>query len=139
MHQSLRQHINTTLLTHTLQTTYITLRFLIGLDFLIITLCLYFFLSWMSSLSISSSAISACTCSNHVLLGLPTGLLHSTLNSIHFFTQSSSFSLSHVHISLPTTSNDSCNRLNSNQLSQFLISLSVFHGNATHPSNNLHI
>ena len=37
----------------------------------------------------SSSAISASTLSNHVFLGLQNGLLHSTLCSTHFFTQSS--------------------------------------------------
>ena len=66
-------------------------RFPIALDFVFITFLCHFFLSWTYSLSISSSAAS--TLSNHVLLGLPTGLLPSTLNSIHFFTQSSS----HVH------------------------------------------
>ena len=68
-------------------------RFLIGLDFLFITFIflLHLLLSWTSSLSISSSAISASTLSNHVFLGLPTGLLPSTLYSIHFFTQSSSY------------------------------------------------
>ena len=49
-----------------------------SLDFLFITFLLHFFLSWTSSLSISSSAISASTLSNHVLC-LPTGLLPSTL------------------------------------------------------------
>ena len=59
----------------------------IGLDFLFKTLFLHFFLS------ISSSTISASTLSGNALLGLPTGLLLLTLNSIHFFTQSSSFFL----------------------------------------------
>ena len=68
-------------------------RFPIGLDFLFITFLLHFLLSWTSSLSISSLAISATTLSNHVFLGLPTGIQPSTLYSIHFFTQSSS----HVH------------------------------------------
>ena len=70
-------------------------RFPIGLDFLFITftILLHLLLSWTSSLSISSSAISTSTLSTHVSLGLPTGLLPSTLHSIHFFTQSSS----HVH------------------------------------------
>ena len=67
---------------------YIYIRFIvhfpIGLDLLFITFSLHFFLSWTSSLSISSSAISASTHSNHVLLGLPIGLLPSTINSIHF-------------------------------------------------------
>ena len=87
-------------------------HFLIGLDFLFITFSLHFFLSWTSSLSISSSAISASTLSNHVFLGLPTSLLPSTLNSIHFFTQSL-ISFPH-HMPMPsqsTTSNDSCDRL----------------------------
>ena len=80
-------------------------RFLIGLDFLFITFTflLHLLLSWTSSLSISSSAISASTLSNHVFLGLPTGLLPSTLYSIHFFTQSSSPFLitCPYHLSLP--------------------------------------
>ena len=61
-------------------------RFPIGLDFLFITftILLHLLLSWTSSLSISSSAISTSTLSNHVFLGLPTGLLPSTLYSIHF-------------------------------------------------------
>ena len=81
---------------------------------------------------------SASTLSNHVFLGLTTGLLHLTLNSIHFLilitfphhmsTQSQS-----------TTSNDSnCDRLNSSQLSLFLTCPSTFHGNTTHPSNHPH-
>ena len=94
-------------------------RFQIGLDFLFITFLLHLFLSWTSSLSISSSAISASTLSNHVFLGLPTGLLPSTLYSIHFFTQSSSPFL----ITCPY---DSCDRLNSNQPSQFFIFLLSF-------------
>ena len=63
-------------------------RFPIGLDFLFITFTflLNFLLSWTSSLSISCSAISASTLSNHVFLGFPTGLLTSTLYSIHFVT-----------------------------------------------------
>ena len=54
-------------------------------------------------LSISSSAISASTLSNHAFLGLPTGLLPSTLYSIYFFTQSSSPLLitCQYHLSLP--------------------------------------
>ena len=68
-------------------------RFPIGFDFLFITYFLHFFLSWTSSLSISSSAISASTLYHHVLVGLPTGLLVSTLYSILFFTQSSSLFL----------------------------------------------
>ena len=78
-------------------------RFLIGLDFLFITFLLHFLLSWTSSLSISCSAISASTLSNHVFLDLPTGLLPSTLYSIHFFTQSSSPFLitCPYHLSIP--------------------------------------
>ena len=64
-------------------------RFQMGLDFLFITFLLHFFLAWTDSLSISSSAISASTISNHVLFGLTIGLLPPTLNSIHLFTQSS--------------------------------------------------
>ena len=78
-------------------------RFPIGLDFLFIIFLLHFFLSWTSSLSISSSAISASTLSHHVFLGLPTGLLPSTLHSIYYFTQSSSHFLitCPYHLSLP--------------------------------------
>ena len=61
----------------------------IGLDLLFITFLLDFFLSW-TSLSISSSAMSVYT---HALLGLPTGILPSTLYSIHFVTQPSSLFL----------------------------------------------
>ena len=107
----------------------------IGLDFLFITFLLHFFLSWTSSLSISSSAISTSTLSNHVRLGITTGLLHLTLNSILF-------SPSPHHMSIPsqsTISNDSCDRLNFNQSSQFFICPSVFHGDTTHPSNHLHL
>ena len=38
--------------------------------------------------------------------------------------------------SQPTTFNDSCDRLNSNHLSQFFTCPSVFHGNTTQPSNH---
>ena len=78
--------------------------FPIGLDFLFIPFSLHFFLSWTSSLSISNSVISASTLSNHVLLGLSTGHLSSTLNSIHFFTQASSRFLitCPYHLSLPS-------------------------------------
>ena len=67
-------------------------RFSIELDFLFITFTflLHLLLSWTASLLISSLAISASTLSNRVFLGLPTGLLPSTLYSIHFFSQSSS-------------------------------------------------
>ena len=79
-------------------------------DFLFITL--YSFLSWSSSLWISSSAISESTLYNHVLACLPTGLLNSTRYSILFFTQSSSLFLNHMFIpSQPTTFNDSCDML----------------------------
>ena len=60
------------------------------------------------------SAMSTSTLSNHVLLGLPTGLLPSTP-------------------SLPTTSNVSCDRLD------FFTCHSVFHVNTTHPFNHLHL
>ena len=66
-------------------------RFPIGLDFLFITFTflLHLLLSWRtSSLSISSSAISASTLSNHVFFGLPTSLLPSTLYPIHFISPS---------------------------------------------------
>ena len=43
------------------------------------TFFLHILLSWTSSLSISSSAISASILSNQVFLGLPTGLLPSAL------------------------------------------------------------
>ena len=109
---------------------YICYRFIvhfpIRLDLLFITFFLHFCLLWTFSLSISSSPISDSTLFNHVLLGLPTSLPPSTLNSIHFFIQ-------------PTTSDDSCDILNSNQISQFYISFSVFHGNTTHLSNHLHL
>ena len=77
--------------------------FPIGFDFLFITYFLNFFLSWTSSLSISSSAISASTLSNNVLFGLSTGLLPSTLNTIYFFTHYSSLFLitCEYHLSLP--------------------------------------
>ena len=48
------------------------------------------------------------------------------------------FSSSHVH-TISTTSYDSCDRLNSNQLSQFFTCPSVFHGNTTHTPNHLHL
>ena len=74
-------------------------RFPIGLDFLFITFLLHFIISWTSSFSISSSATPASTLSNHVLLGR----MPSTLNSIHFFTQSSSLFLItyQYHLILP--------------------------------------
>ena len=54
-------------------------RFPIGLYFLFITFLLHFFLPWATSLSISCSAMSDSTLSNHVLLGRPIGLLPSTV------------------------------------------------------------
>ena len=86
--------------------------------FLFTTFFLYFFLSWTSSLSISRSAMSASTLSNHVLLGRPI--------SLQLYTPYIS-SPSHCHISIPsqpTTSNDSCDRLNSNFLNYSLVLLS---------------
>ena len=99
-------------------------RFPIGLDFLFITFTflLHLLLSWTSSLSISSSAISASTLSNHVFLGLPTGLLPT------IYTPYISSPSPH-HMSIPsqsTTSNESCDMLNSNPHSQFFICPSVF-------------
>ena len=79
-----------------------------SLGFLLITFFLHFFMSWTSSLSISSSAISASTF--HIFL-------HTDMTIS----------------SQSTTSNDSCDKLNSNQFSQFLTCYSVFH--TTHPSN----
>ena len=112
-----------------------TVHFPLRFDFLFITYFLHFFLSWTSSLSITSSAISASTLYNHVLLGLPTGLLL----QLHTFIHPVLVTFPH-HMSIPsqpTTSNDSCDRFNSNQLSQFFTCPSVFHGNTTHPSNHL--
>ena len=76
------------------------------MDFLIIafTLLLHLLLSWTSSLSISSSAISASTLttvSNNVFLGLPTGLLPSTLYSIHFISLHPVLITCPYHLSLP--------------------------------------
>ena len=76
-------------------------RFPIGLDFLFIIFLLNFFRSWTSSLSISSSAISASTLSNHVFLGLPTGLLPSTLYSIHTYFLHPLLITCPYHLSLP--------------------------------------
>ena len=101
--------------------------FPIGLDFLFIIFLLHFFLSWGIFLSISSSAISASTLSNHVHLGLPTGILPSTPNSIHFFTQPSSPFLitCPYHPSLPPLISVMIGS-NSNQFSQ-LFTCPVFH------------
>ena len=67
---------------------------------------------------------------------------YSVFNSIlHTFLHLVLITFSH-HMSIPsqsTTSNDSRDRLNSNQPSQFLICPSVFHGDTTHPSNHLHL
>ena len=98
--------------------------FTIGLDFLFIIFLIHFFLSWTYSLSISSSAISASTLSNYVLLGLPTGLLPSTLNSIHFITQSSSLAHKLDHSSL--AGNSGCQKWYN--LSELHPSISEFSG-----------
>ena len=106
-------------------------RFPIGLDFLFIILFPHFFLSWRSSLLISSSAMFTSTLPKHVFLGRPTGILPSTLYSIPFFVLLTF--LNHMTIpSQSTTSNDSCVRLNYNQPSQFFTCPSVFQGNTTH-------
>ena len=76
-------------------------RFPIGLDFLFITFILHLFLSWaIFFVNLKFCHIRFYTL---VLLDLPTSLLPSTLNSIHFFTQSSSFFLitCPYHLSLP--------------------------------------
>ena len=73
----------------------------------------------------------------HVLLYLPTGLLHSTLNILHPII----ITFAH-YMSIPfqtTTSNNGCDRLNSNHPSHVFICPSVFHGDTTHLSNHLHI
>ena len=106
-----------------------------ALDLPLITLYIHSVLLWTSSLPISSSAIFASTLSNHVLLGLPTGLQPSTLISIHFFIQSSSFFLItcpyHLSITLLMT-------VEIGSTSTILLNSSlVFHGNATHPSNHV--
>ena len=99
--------INNTHISETLWQIYyrFIVRFPVGLDFLFITFTflLHSLLSWTSSLSISSSAISTSTLSNHVFLDLPTGPLPSTLYYIHLFTQSSSPFLitCPYHLSLP--------------------------------------
>ena len=100
--------------------------FPIGLDFLFIIFLLHLFLSWGIFLSISSSAISASTLCNHVILGLPTGILPSTLNSIHFFTQPSSPFLitCPYYPSLPPLITV---LIGSNQFSQLFTCPSVFH------------
>ena len=109
-------------------------HFLIELVSIFIIFCI---LSWTSSLSISRFAISASTFSNHVFFGLSTAFN----SNLHTFLHQVLIIFPH-HMSLPsqpTTSNDSCDRVNSNHLSQFFTSLSVFDGNARHPSNYLHL
>ena len=90
-----------------------------GLDFLSITFFLHFFLSWTTSLSISISAMpfySLYPCSSW------SSYLSSAFNPIfHTFLHPILITFRH-HMSipsLPTTSNDSCDRLSSNQLSQW--------------------
>ena len=115
-------------------------RFSIWLYFLFITFRLHVFLSWMYFLLISCSVVSAFTFPNHVFLGLPTNLLPSTLISIDF--SPSLYITFHNNMFIPshtTTSNDRCDRFNSNKLSQFVTSRSVFHGNAAQSSNHLHL
>ena len=104
-------------------------RFPIGLDFLFITftIFLHLLLSWTSSLSISSSPISTSTLSKPRLSW--SSNRSSAFNSIlHTFLHPVLITFSH-HMSIPsqsTTSNESCDRLNSNQPSQFFICSSVF-------------
>ena len=109
-------------------------RFPIGFDFLFITYFLHFFLSWASSLSISSSAISALhSITISLVVFQPVFCLHLIL---HTFLHPVLVTFPH-HMSIPSqpnTFNDSCDRLNSNQLSHFFTCPSVFHGNITHPS-----
>ena len=89
-------------------------RFPIGLDYPFITFIFLFhlLLSWTSSLSISSSAISASTCLSW------SSNRSSAFNSIlHTILHPVLITFSH-HMSIPsqsTTSNESCDRLNSNQ------------------------
>ena len=89
-------------------------RFPIGLDFLFITFTflLHLLLSWTSSLSISSSAISASTLPNHVFFWSSNRF--SAFNSIlHTLLHPVLITFSH-HMSIPsqsTTSNESCDRL----------------------------
>ena len=77
-------------------------------------------------MSISSSAISTSTLANHVLIGLPTGLLPSTPNFIHFFTQPSSPFLipCPYHPSLPPLITV---MIGSNQFSQLFTCPSAFY------------
>ena len=101
-------------------------RFPIWLDFLFITFRLHFFLSWMSSLSISSSDISASTFSNHVFLFV--------FQPVFFLQLWSQYIFSPSYMSIPSQSTTSIFLL-----SQFFTRLFVFHGNATNPSNHLHL
>ena len=108
--------------------------FPIGLDFLFITFLLHFLLLWTSSLSISSSAISASTLSNHVLVCQPVFCLqlytpYISSPSPHHLSSSPFLITFPHHMSIPsqsTTSNESCDMLNSNQPSQFFICPFVF-------------
>ena len=81
----------------------------------------------------SSSAISTTILYNHVLLGRPTDLLPSTLNSIHFFTQSSALFLITYPYYLSLT--PVMTVLIGSAPTNFLNSSFVFHENTTHPSN----
>ena len=112
-------------------------HFPIGLDVLFITCFLHFFLS-QTSLSIPSTAIS------YTLQQCPFWSYNraSAFNSIlHTFVHPVLVSFpNHMSIpSQPTTSNDSCDKLTSNRLSQFFTCPSVFQGNTTYPSNHLHL
>ena len=73
------------------------IRFPMGLDFLFITFCLHFFLSWMSSLSISSSAISASTLSDMSFLALQPVFCLQPYASYISSPSPHHFSSSHVH------------------------------------------
>ena len=105
---------------------YVVWSFPIGLDFLFIIFFLHLFLSWGIFLSFSSSAISASTLSNNVFLGLPTGLLPSTPNSIHFHTQPTSpfLIICPYHPRLPPLITV---MIGSDQFSQLFTCPSVFH------------
>ena len=96
-------------------------RFPIGLDFLFITFTflLHILLSWTSSLSIGISTPTLSWSSKR----------SSAFNSIlHTFLHQVLITFSH-HMSIPsqsTTSNESCDRLNSNHPSQFVKLLGVY-------------
>ena len=91
-------------------------HFPIELDFLFPTFLLHFFLSWTSSLSISSF------CHIHIYTLQPCPSLSSNRSSAfnskpHAFLHPVLITFPH-HMSIPsqsTTSNDSCDRVNSNQ------------------------